>query len=122
MSEDLRLSVIVPVYDEEKTVDRLVRRVRAVGPDWEILCVDDASTDGTRAVLEALERDSVIERLLTHEHNRGKGAAIRTAIPHATGDVVAVQDAAAGSGAASTACSPTGTGSATACSRSSATC
>ena len=86
-----KLSVVVPVYNERPTVAELVRRVRAVPIAKEILIVDDGSTDGTAEVLATLG-DLPEVRLFRHPVNRGKGAALRTAFPHATGDVVLVQD------------------------------
>ena len=88
----LRLTVVIPVYNEVRTVETLLRRVREV-PLWlEVIVVDDGSTDGTRDLLPQLE-GSLIDRLVMHEHNKGKGAALRTGFAHATGDVVVVQDA-----------------------------
>ncbi len=88
----VRLSVVIPVYNEVRTVEALLRKVREV-PLWmEVICVDDGSTDGTRDVLSRLE-GSLIDTLVFHEHNKGKGAALRTGFQHATGDVVVVQDA-----------------------------
>ena len=88
----VRLSVVIPVFNEVKTVERLLERVRDV-PLWtEVIVVDDGSTDGTRDVLRELE-GSLIDTLVLHERNRGKGAALRTGFEHATGDVVVVQDA-----------------------------
>ncbi len=88
-----KLSVIVPVYDERNTVVEIVRRMRAVDLPiaLEILIVDDGSTDGTRDVVRQLADSTV--RVITHEHNRGKGAAIRSGIEQLTGDLVLVQDA-----------------------------
>ena len=88
-----KLSIIVPVYNEAPTVLELLRRVRAVGIPLkkEIIVIDDASTDGTGDVLKEAKHDSL--RLLRHETNRGKGAAIRTALKHVTGDLVLIQDA-----------------------------
>jgi glycosyltransferase involved in cell wall biosynthesis len=88
----LRLSVVVPVYNERATVDELIRRVRAVDIPKEILVVDDGSTDGTRDHLAAMA-DAADLRVFFHERNRGKGAALRTAFEHVTGDIVIVQDA-----------------------------
>ena len=88
----LHLSVVIPVFNEVDTVEALLRRVREV-PLWlEVIVVDDGSTDGTRDVLPSLEGD-LIDRLVMHEQNRGKGAALRTGFAAATGDVVVVQDA-----------------------------
>jgi glycosyltransferase involved in cell wall biosynthesis len=88
----VRLSVIVPVYNEVRTVERLLTKVREVPLQLEIIVVDDGSTDGTRDLLPKLE-GSLIDTLVLHERNRGKGAALRTGFGHATGDVVVVQDA-----------------------------
>jgi glycosyltransferase involved in cell wall biosynthesis len=90
-----KLSVIVPVFNERNTVVEVLRRMRAVelpdGIDREIIVVDDGSSDGTRDVLNQL-RDSTV-RILTHDDNRGKGAAVRTGLQVATGDYVLIQDA-----------------------------
>jgi glycosyltransferase involved in cell wall biosynthesis len=83
----------MPVYNERATIAQAVRRVRSVPLDMQLVCVDDASTDGTRAELELLLRSGEIDALVVHESNRGKGAAIRSALANATGDVVVVQDA-----------------------------
>ena len=86
------LSVLVPVYNERATLEALLTRVLSVPVDKEVLVVDDGSHDGTREVLEALARRLPI-RAYYHERNRGKGCAIRTALPEARGEIVIVQDA-----------------------------
>lgn len=88
-----KLSVIVPVFNENNTVVEILRRMRAVKLpiDREIVVVDDGSTDGTRKVLPTLGDSSV--HVIMHDDNQGKGAAIRTALQHATGDLVLIQDA-----------------------------
>jgi glycosyltransferase involved in cell wall biosynthesis len=88
-----KLSVIVPVYNERQTVVEIVRRMRAVQLplELEVLMVDDASSDGTSSALSHLEDSTV--RVLRHDSNRGKGAAIRTALPYVSGDLVIIQDA-----------------------------
>ena len=87
------LSVIVPVFNERTTVAEIIRRIRAVElpVDVEVIVVDDGSTDGTDKVLAALGDSTV--RVIDHQRNRGKGAAIRTGLAAARGDLVLVQDA-----------------------------
>ncbi len=87
------LSVIVPVYNERNTVGEILRRMRLVELpiDREIVVVDDGSVDGTDKVLAALEDSTV--RVVTHPDNRGKGAAVRTGIGVARGDLILIQDA-----------------------------
>ncbi len=87
----LRISVLIPVFNEADSVVELVRRVSSVVVDKEIIIVDDASTDGTRAQLAALLVPDL--RVLRHAVNRGKGAAVRTALAVARGDAVVIQDA-----------------------------
>lgn len=91
----MKLSVLVPVYNEQATIGEILRRIRAVeleGIEREIIVVDDCSTDGTAEVLEqeAQYKDTLV---LTHQHNQGKGAAVRTALQHASGDILLIQDA-----------------------------
>jgi glycosyltransferase involved in cell wall biosynthesis len=85
----LKLSVVIPVYNEESSVTELVERVKAVSVDKEIITVDDHSSDNTLAVLTRIPGILVI----SHPVNRGKGAAVRTGLSHASGDVVVIQDA-----------------------------
>ena len=89
----VRLSVVIPVFNEVGTIEAVVRRVRELPIPLEVVVVDDASTDGTPAVLERLEKEGLIDRLVFHVRNRGKGAALRDGFAVATGDVVVVQDA-----------------------------
>jgi glycosyltransferase involved in cell wall biosynthesis len=87
-----RLSVVIPVYNEERWLGEVVRRVRAVPIPKEIILVDDCSTDGTRAILKEMEAVADL-RVVYQPHNQGKGAALREGFRHATGDVIIVQDA-----------------------------
>ena len=89
----MKLSVIIPVYNEEKTILRLVELVRAVPLEKEIIIVNDGSTDSTRTLIENKFRTADGIRILTHEKNSGKGSAIRTGIQAALNDAVIIQDA-----------------------------
>ena len=89
---DFVLSVVIPVYNEAKTLEKVIARVRETHLPMEIICVDDGSRDGTREVLERLANEQDIKAVF-HEKNQGKGAALRTGFLEATGDVVVVQDA-----------------------------
>jgi glycosyltransferase involved in cell wall biosynthesis len=92
-TESLVLSVLIPVYNERNTIDVIIDQVRSVPVRQEIICVDDASTDGTREILQRLKAEGRIDTLILQEVNRGKGAAIRTALQASSGNVVIVQDA-----------------------------
>ncbi len=93
----MKLSILVPVYNEQTVVERSLAQVLAAplpeNLDRELIVVDDCSTDGTLAILQRITEAEPRIRLLRHDVNRGKGAAIRTAIQHATGDFTLVQDA-----------------------------
>jgi glycosyltransferase involved in cell wall biosynthesis len=89
----MKLSVVIPCYNEVSTIERILQAVRASPwPDKEIIVVDDGSKDGTRERL-AGETGRLADRVILHEVNRGKGAALRTGIQAATGDLVIIQDA-----------------------------
>jgi glycosyltransferase involved in cell wall biosynthesis len=87
------LSVVIPTYNEVATARQLLERVREVPLRLEVIVVDDGSSDGTRDLLESLRDEGLVDRLVFHERNRGKGAAVRTGFGAATGDVVVIQDA-----------------------------
>ena len=91
----MKLSVVIPVYNERATLQEILSRVKAVplpGIEKEIILVDDCSTDGTREILQGLTSDPSLT-VVFHERNQGKGAALRTGFARATGDIVIVQDA-----------------------------
>jgi glycosyltransferase involved in cell wall biosynthesis len=87
----MKISVVIPVYNEKSTIAELITRVKNVQLEKEIIIIDDYSNDGTRDVLKALSDSSV--KILFHEKNQGKGAALRTGFSHVQGDVVIIQDA-----------------------------
>lgn len=87
----MKLSVIVPVYNERHTIAEIIKRVTAVPVEKQVIIVDDGSTDGTRDFISSL-KDKDIEVVL-HEKNQGKGAAVRTGASHVKGDIVIIQDA-----------------------------
>jgi len=89
----MKLSVVIPVYNEASTLRQIVDKVRAVPLEKEIIIVDDGSTDGSREVLKKLRFEDPSLKVIFHPHNRGKGAALRTGFKEATGDYVIVQDA-----------------------------
>jgi len=88
----MKLSVIIPVYNEVESIQEIVKRVKDTGLAWEIVLVDDGSKDGTRDLLKEMDgKDNV--RVILHEKNQGKGAAVRTGFDSARGDVLLIQDA-----------------------------
>ena len=88
----MKLSVIIPVYNEEATIQEILQQVRAVGLAYEIIIVDDGSTDRTRELLK-VEENQPGTIVIYHDHNQGKGAAVRTGFDRATGDILLIQDA-----------------------------
>jgi len=86
------LTVIIPVFNEAGTITEIIKRVANTGMVTEIVVVDDGSTDGTRDILKHLQKQKKI-MLVLHEKNQGKGAAIRSGLAHASGDLVLIQDA-----------------------------
>ncbi len=88
----MKLTVLIPVYNEIHTIREILKRVQNTGLADEILLVDDGSVDGTRDILEELNGQGPIKVIL-HEKNQGKGAAVRTGIKNASGDVLLIQDA-----------------------------
>jgi len=86
------ISVVIPVYNEAKTIKEIIRRVQSVNLAKEIIVVDDASTDGTREVLDTLKEQEGLT-VIFHQSNQGKGAALRTALTQVKGSIVIIQDA-----------------------------
>jgi glycosyltransferase involved in cell wall biosynthesis len=85
--------VLIPVYNERETIEEVVRRVREVPLEVEIICVDDFSKDGTRDILQRLLEQGQIDQLVLQAKNQGKGAAIRAGVSKATGEAAIIQDA-----------------------------
>lgn len=88
----MKISVIIPAYNEINTIEQILSRVQATGIPDEIVIVDDGSRDGTRELLQSMNGEHGI-RVILHEKNQGKGAAVTTGIKAATGDVLIIQDA-----------------------------
>lgn len=86
------ITVLIPVYNEKNTIEEIINRVQVTKIPSEILVVDDGSSDGTRAILEKLDGQGML-RVLFHDHNQGKGAALRTGFKEVKGDVIIIQDA-----------------------------
>lgn len=93
MADGPFLSVIVPVYNEAEAVRASVERLRSVPLHMEVICVDDASTDGSARVLDEMHRDGLVDVLIRQPRNQGKGAAVRAGIARAGGDVLVIHDA-----------------------------
>jgi glycosyltransferase involved in cell wall biosynthesis len=88
----VKLSIVIPVYNEKNTLNTLLARVEAVDYDKEIVLVDDCSTDGTREIVESYKNKDGYT-VAIHPHNKGKGAALRTGFAQASGDIIIIQDA-----------------------------
>ena len=89
----MKLSVVMPVYNEERTLEEIVKRVQATPYDKELVLVNDCSTDGSREIMDRLEREHDNLRCYHHDANTGKGGALATGFRHVEGDVVLIQDA-----------------------------
>ena len=88
----LKLSIVIPIYNERETLETLIAKVNAVDYDKEIILIDDFSTDGTREILSKYEKKQGF-KVLYHNHNQGKGAALRTGFSSVNGDIIIIQDA-----------------------------
>ena len=88
----MKISIIIPCFNEISTIEKIIRKVKSVDSTFDIIIVDDFSTDGTRDQLQEIQSDLNFS-LLLHEYNQGKGAALRTGFRSATGDIIVIQDA-----------------------------
>jgi glycosyltransferase involved in cell wall biosynthesis len=88
----LKLSIVIPIYNERETLETLIAKVNAVDYEKEIILIDDFSTDGTREILNKYENKEGF-KVLYHNHNQGKGAALRTGFSSVNGDIIIIQDA-----------------------------
>ena len=90
----MKLSVIIPIYNEQATLTEIVRRVRATPVEKEIILVDDGSTDKTKEILDRIEKEEIKDlKIFHHSVNQGKGAAVKTGLAAAQGDLTLIQDA-----------------------------
>ena len=96
----MKLSVVIPVYNEDRTISEILKKVMEVDIEKEIIIVDDCSTDGTREILKTVNQLTDLPvtsqnqiKIVYHDKNKGKGAAIRTGLKEVTGDIVIIQDA-----------------------------
>jgi len=89
----MKLSIIMPFFNEKSTLQEIIAKVLALDIDLEIIAVDDGSNDGSHEVVENISKSDDRVQLLRHSKNKGKGAAIRTAIPYCTGEIITIQDA-----------------------------
>jgi len=87
----MKISVVIPVFNEEKTIIDIVNKVQNIDIDKEIIIVDDCSTDSTREILEKIKQDNI--KIFFHDKNSGKGSALKTGFSHVSGDIVIIQDA-----------------------------
>ncbi len=91
----MKLSILIPVYNEEKTISDVIKKLLSInfGIDKEIVVIDDGSTDNTVNILKKLQSENFEFKIISHEKNQGKGAAIKTGIKNSSGDIIAIQDA-----------------------------
>ena len=89
----MKVSVVIPVYNEIDTIEEILARVDKVAIKKEIIVIDDLSIDGTRERLKKIVADKENVKVIYHSRNRGKGAALRTGFESVTGDIVIIQDA-----------------------------